>query len=352
VNYVKKVENATFLFVNSLPRPVDRPSIPTTSLTHRLVIVSAKSGSGDGLARGLRWATTVEGRWGADEGAVGWLGRSGGLEDALWLGGGSGWDVGWALLEEAALWGAKGSCDTGDLDGGLAFGARSGVWVLVVAARWWGWARGWWWWGWGWRGWWGWAWSWAGSGNWERWLGGNTALTLGSDTSLELNVTVHTPGGTPRVLDDPVVGAVTDGKNTVVELGTAKGGEGSGLVGLEGTLVGFNCDGDWSSGDGSGEGILIGLLDVSEAGDGGCDGLLLLLVACLVLLNVWVVGFGVNALVVDNVLETVVHQTTLARVVTFLGGAIHKLLFGEGGKLAGGDLNSTLGGTGGGERPA
>merc|ERR1719272_1908743 len=87
---------------------------------------------------------------------------------ALWLGGGAGWLVLGARLEDAALWGAERALHAGDLDGRLALHARAGVWVLVVGLA--GWRRWWGWRGWAWRGWWSWARGWSLAGDWVRWL--------------------------------------------------------------------------------------------------------------------------------------------------------------------------------------
>jgi len=64
----------------------------------------------------------------------------------------------------------------------------------------------------------------------------------------ELNVTLVTPGGVPRVLHKPVIlsvfGAVADGEDGVIALGAASGaGENTRLVGLEDSLVSLDGDG-------------------------------------------------------------------------------------------------------------
>lgn len=61
---------------------------------------------------------------------------------------------------------------------------------------------------------------------------------------------------------------------------------------------------------------------------------------------------GVETAVGDDVLEGVVHQTTVAALVALLGGAVNKVLLGERNELASGLEVGTLEGAGGGERPA
>jgi len=66
----------------------------------------------------------------------------------------------------------------------------------------------------------------------------------------QLDVTLVTPGGGPRVLDEPVVltvlGTGTNSEDSVVKLGTATGGENTRLVGLESSSVSLNGDGERS----------------------------------------------------------------------------------------------------------
>lgn len=56
-----------------------------------------------------------------------------------------------------------------------------------------------------------------------------------------------------------------------------------------------------------------------------------------------VVRLGVKSLVVDDVLEGVVHESTLARVITLRDRAVHQLLLRKHLELARGDLDSSLG---------
>lgn len=61
---------------------------------------------------------------------------------------------------------------------------------------------------------------------------------------------------------------------------------------------------------------------------------------------------SVNTTVLDDVLESIVHQTTIATLVSVAVRAIHQVLLREGNKVSGRNLVETLGGTGGREGPA
>jgi hypothetical protein len=56
-----------------------------------------------------------------------------------------------------------------------------------------------------------------------------------------------------------------------------------------------------------------------------------------------VVELRVNALVINDVLESKVHETALARVVTLGHRAVHQLLLRQGGEATASNLNATLG---------
>lgn len=165
-----------------------------------------------------------------------------------------------------------------------------------------------------------------------------------------------TPAGTPGVLDEEEVlsveGSVSDGEDTVVEVGSASSGDDTTGVSLEGVLVGLNGNGDWSFSEGSLHlGDRVGW-DVSESRDGtntlgfgvsagssaSRSG------------GVWVVRLEHEWVSSGDVLESVVHESTIATVV--LGGAGNELLLREGFEGSGGNGISTFDGTGGGESPA
>jgi len=137
----------------------------------------------------------------------------------------------------------------------------------------------------------------------------------------------------------------------VVEFGSAHGREDTRLVVLERGLVGFNGNRDWTLSDGGGHlGVAVGG-DILESGDDTNVVLFLGVVADSVFHLVWVVGFRVETTVLDDVLESVVHETTVATLVSFGSGAIHELLFretvGSSWHGSGGDLDASFGGSGG-----
>ena len=175
----------------------------------------------------------------------------------------------------------------------------------------------------------------------------------------ELNVALVTPGDVPGVLDEPVVlaalGTVTDSEDGMIERRTAGGGvEDTGLVSLEDSVVSLEEDRDGLDGEG---GLELG--DVV-----GSD------VAVLLDLNA---GLGLGAvraragcssgardvrvdrlelsIVRLQVLESPDGVATVAAHVA-VGGAIDKLLLGEGEELTSGNLVGTLEGAGSGESPA
>ena len=189
--------------------------------------------------------------------------------------------------------------------------------------------------------------------SWEGWLLVNTTDVGGT----KLDVTFVTPAASPRVLDEEVVfstfGSVSDSEDTVVEGGSALGrGNDTRGVHLEDRLVGLNGDGNWSSSEGSLKVSTGGVLfDIGESNDftNSLGGIILALVPEMVSSSVWIVSLEHEWALLD-VLESVVHKTTVATLVNFV--AVDELLLGEGLKFAGGNEFSTLDGTGGGESPA
>ena len=187
------------------------------------------------------------------------------------------------------------------------------------------------------------------------WVGGSvedTALVVGGSDS---NVTGISPAWSPGVLDEDEVlsvkGSVSDGEDTVIELGSASGGDDTGSVRLEGHLIGFDGNRDWSVGKG---GFHLGggsLLDIVESGDGTNTGGFLIVARSNSSSSgsVWVGGLELEWSGFD-VLESVVHESTIASRV--LLGAGDELLLREGFKGSSLDGISSFNGTGGGEGPA
>jgi len=91
--------------------------------------------------------------------------------------------------------------------------------------------------------------------SWVEGLHLDTADSLTFDGS-DLDVSLVSPGSTPRVSDDVVLfsslGSVSDGGNGVIEVGsTSSGVQDSGGVLLEDSSVGLNGHGNWLLVDGS-----------------------------------------------------------------------------------------------------
>ena len=117
----------------------------------------------------------------------------------------------------------------------------------------------------------------------------------------------------------------------MVDLGSAAGVEDATGVEHE-VAVGINGDRNNGDADGGGELLLVIDGDVSEARELK-DTLAILNLACLVLSNIGVIGLSLHEVGL-GVIEAVVHPTTIAALVAKAGGAVNKLLLGEGDELA------------------
>jgi len=185
------------------------------------------------------------------------------------------------------------------------------------------------------------------------WVGSsleNTADVVGSDS----DVSLISPAGAPGVLDKEEVlsveGSVSDGEDTVVEVGSASGGDDSRSVTLEGVLVGLDGDGDWLLVDGGLE-LSGGLGNINESSN-LADSLGGNVLASSISGGVSVVGLELEWVGLD-VFEGIVHQTSVATFVSVLStSAVNELLLGVGLELSVLDEHSSLNGTGGGEGPA
>jgi len=154
-------------------------------------------------------------------------------------------------------------------------------------------------------------------------------LTLASvvlSTTAETDVTFLAPRSSPRVLDVVKVktrggvSAVTNSEDTVVQVGAASTSEDTGLVELEGSLVSLDGDGDWLLVQGRHQcrvrrSLDIGVRQRSNASDlwlggiAGTGGL-----GCT--RGVWVVSLSGKTTVLLDPGEGIVHQTTVATVIT------------------------------------
>jgi len=181
-------------------------------------------------------------------------------------------------------------------------------------------------------------------------LGIDTALVAATDHA---DVTLLTPRGTPGVLDNPVVlasiGTITNGEDTVVEVGAAGAVKDTRGVELEALLVGLNGNGDGLCANSGEESRLAVGLDVLVAGEGDNGRASL---ASAITSSVGVGSLGADTMVVHDPLEGTVHETTTAAVVTGGASTVNKLLLRDVGERALLDGPSTLNGTSGGEGPA
>ena len=177
----------------------------------------------------------------------------------------------------------------------------------------------------------------------------------GTGLNSDLDVSGGSPGGAPRVLDEvvrgTVLGSISDGEDTVIELGSASGsGEDSRLVRLEGDFVGLNGNGDGGFVEGSLE--LVGVVGGDHGVAGGLNGGSGLSFASSDLTGsggVRVVSLEDGGVVLVES-EGEGHGATVATVVQSV--ARDELLLGEGEESAGGNEVSSLHTTGGGEGPA
>ena len=183
----------------------------------------------------------------------------------------------------------------------------------------------------------------------------DTADTLAIDGS-DLDVTLITPGGAPRIPDNIVVlailGTISNSDDGVVKLSTTVlGVENTALVGLEHQLIGFDSYRDWLLGN-SGLQVLDGVgWDLRVRGN--IDLTLGLIWGAVTSLlggtrDVWVVSRELESVVL-GVEETGPLPATVASETK---GAGSGLLVGEGEQLTAGDGMSTLDGASGGEGPA
>jgi len=189
-----------------------------------------------------------------------------------------------------------------------------------------------------------------------RGRGGNTALV--ALVAGHHDEALVTPRGTPRVLDNPVVlarvSAITNSQDTVVQvLGRAQGLiVDTRLVELEGVVGSIDGNRDGANGgNGRLESSLRTSLDILVAGD-GTTRVGRVVTASTITSSVGVRSLSVKTLGLDDILESIVHQTTVATLVTLLGGAVNQVLLRKGDELASGLEVGTLNGTSGGERPA
>jgi hypothetical protein len=144
----------------------------------------------------------------------------------------------------------------------------------------------------------------------------------------------------------------SDGKDTVVELGTAGGAsDDTRLVLLEDRLVSLDGNGNWSLHEGSLKlrRVVWGDISVRISSDDTLRFVIFAAEESTRLSNIWVVSLSLEW-VRFGISESSVHHTTVATEVQ--PGAVNELLLREGNKISSLDLMSTLHGSSSGESPA
>ena len=187
-----------------------------------------------------------------------------------------------------------------------------------------------------------------------RRLHSNSALSLrGSSVSGEADVPLISPLGSPRVLHDPVVlsvlSSVSNSQDSVVQLGSTVSVKDSRRVELESTLVSLNGNGDGLKSNSSLESSFVVGSNIDKLGDSGDRRAGL---AGSVFSLVRIRRLVADSLIVDDVLESIVHQSSVASLVALCLRAINELLLRERHELSSLDGNGTLDRAGGGEGPA
>lgn len=186
-----------------------------------------------------------------------------------------------------------------------------------------------------------------------------------SDAALVLLVAQHldealvAPGGAPRVLHQPVilaglVGAEANDQHTVIQiLGiTLRLVVDALRVELERLVGGIDGDGNGTNGGHSlGHLLLITLGNIGESTIGGSD-CALVKVARVIDGLVGIGLLGIDASIILNIAEGIVHETAVASIVAVLGGAIDQILLGQRDEDTGLAEMLTLEGACAGEGPA
>lgn len=123
-------------------------------------------------------------------------------------------------------------------------------------------------------------------------------------------------------------------------------------VELEGRVGGINSNRDWLNSNSFLEGGFVSRVNIGVGRDGGSSVSGGVLARVAVSGGVRVRSFSVNSLVVNDVGEGIVHQTSSTSVVSLGGGAVDEVLLGEGDQASGLEEPSSFDRASGGERPA
>ena len=185
---------------------------------------------------------------------------------------------------------------------------------------------------------------------------GNAAVVVA--VPAHFDVAFHPPAFAPAVLHDPkilsVVASVADSQDSVVQLSLGAGWlvVDSTAVQLKAVVGGVDGNRDWTdSGNSLGEGVLILMSHICVAlfcrtNVSGVEA------AFFVPSHVGVAALGVNSVVFDDVLEGIVHESSVASLVALCSGAVHEVLLTQGDQVPRGIEVLSLQGAGGTEGPA
>ncbi len=190
------------------------------------------------------------------------------------------------------------------------------------------------------------------------WEWGNfldTAFSFSVSVSLDQDVSLDAPSSSPGVLDSviflSVFFSVSDCQNTVVKSCSAHSWVNTTLVQLEGKMISFNGDWNWLLGNWSNQSLLLEWGDISTVWNSPGLVTVWVVVAWSTDSSVWVLWLSSNSVVFD-IPEGLVHQTSVATVVSISWWAVNQLLFWEWIKALGGEEVCTFQWTGGWKGPA
>jgi len=139
------------------------------------------------------------------------------------------------------------------------------------------------------------------------------------NTAVVVSVTGHhevtgiTPASSPAVFDNVIIfttiSTISNGQDTMVKLSRGAGGfvVDSRGIHLERAVGSINGNRDWARVDRAGEGTLIPGGNISETGDGSSNFVSFEAATVGSSRGIRIRGFSVNSLILDNILECLVH---------------------------------------------
>jgi len=181
----------------------------------------------------------------------------------------------------------------------------------------------------------------------------NTLSVVLLGISTDVDITIVTPAGTPRVLDNESFIEtnlfITNSQNSMIKISTASLSEDTGAVELEGVLIGFNEDRNRGIDEGSLQLVSgVGSDELVTSSDSNSLGFLVF--ARSVLGSVGVVRFSFET-ILGSIFNSEIRPATVASFILF-SVTINDLLFRERNELAIVDEVETFEDTSGRESPA